>query len=75
MDYKFRKGYGSVVNLNCTNATVGELDLDNTIVGIGVYPNGTPVKVEWIVGTQTKGLYGTYNGDSDKVFYDARVYT
>ena len=75
MDYKFRKGYGNSVNFNCTNATEGELDLDNAIVGVGVYPNGTPVKVTWNVGGQIKGLYGTYNGDQDKVFYDARVYT
>tara|TARA_R110000744_G_scaffold156039_2_gene271545 strand:- start:1751 stop:2326 length:576 start_codon:yes stop_codon:yes gene_type:complete len=75
MDYKFRKGYGNAVNLNCTNSTLGELDLDNTIVGIGVYPNGTPVRVSWNVGGQLKALYGTYNGDQDKVFYDPRVYT
>tara|TARA_R110000803_G_scaffold73797_3_gene137695 strand:- start:933 stop:1508 length:576 start_codon:yes stop_codon:yes gene_type:complete len=75
MDYKFRKGYGNSVNLNCTNATEGELDLDNSIVGVGVYANGTPVKITWNVSGQVKGLYGTYNGDNDKVYYDPRVYT
>lgn len=75
MDYKFRKGYGNSVNLNCTNNTVGELDLDNTITGVAVYDNGTPVRIEWNVAGQIKGLYGTYDGDSDKVYYDPRVYT
>ena len=75
MDYKFKKGYGNAVNLNCTNATEGELDLDNTIVGVAVYPNRTPVKITWTVGGQVKGLYGTYSGDNDKVYYDPRVYT
>lgn len=75
MDYTFRKGYGNSVNFNCTNATEGELDVDSSIAGIGVYANGTPVKVQWTVGTQIKAVYGTYNGDQDKVFYDPRVYT
>lgn len=75
MDYKFRKGYGNSVSFGCQFTTAGELDVDNTVTGIGVYTNGTPVRIEWNVGGQIKGLYGTYNGDSDKVYYDARVYT
>jgi hypothetical protein len=75
MDYKFRKGYGNSVNFGCQFTTEGELDVDSSVTGIGVYTNGTPVRIEWNVGGQIKGLYGTYNGDVDKVYYDARVYT
>jgi hypothetical protein len=75
MDYKFRKGYGNSVQFGCQFTTAGELDVDSSVTGIGVYTNGTPVRIEWNVGGQIKGLYGTYNGDVDKVYYDARVYT
>jgi len=75
MDYKFRKGYGNSVQFGCQFTTEGELDVDSSVTGIGVYNNGTPVRIEWNVAGQIKGLYGTYDGDADKVYYDPRVYT
>jgi len=75
MNYTFRKGYSGTVNFNCTQLALGFLGLDNTITGVAVYPNGTPVRIRWNVGGQTFGLYGIYNGDNDTVSYDPRVYT
>lgn len=75
-NYRFRKGYSLIGVILAGNVTsTGVFTIDTVTSGTLLFPDRTPVRVEWTDNGRPRAFYGIYSSDSDTITYDPNVYT